>query len=283
MANFAALPVIPQAGCLALGSASGVFLFDLETGFEVGRLDIGHNWGVHFVAGTGELLTYGMRGMYRWPVQSAQEGSAKIRIGPPTALPIRKPNYDCFVTATRDGSTIAAGMTNGAAVIHRSQPDKVIPLAPTEAIRQQICISADGRWVATGTHLTRGDTRIWDGTTGKPIKEMGIGGGYALNFSPDGQWLYVDYRMFRTGTWEEEKREVRPVYRFCAFSPDSRLLATDRGNGAIRLEQVGTWKELAYLENPTQGRCAYFCFTGDGTKVIALNVDDQVVHVWDLR
>jgi WD40 repeat protein/tRNA A-37 threonylcarbamoyl transferase component Bud32 len=274
----------PAGRLLAVGSASGVYLFDLETGFEVGKLDIGHNWGVQFVAGTGELLTYGMCGMYRWPVRMIQEAPAKMKIGPPVALPIRRPNYDCFVAASRDGSTIAAGLNNGAALIHGTDPDKVVPLEPVEFVRQQISVNADGRWVATGVHGgASGDTRIWDGATGKLIKELGIGGGYALNFSPDGKWLSVDNRIFRTGTWAEQKRELRAVYRFCAFSPDSRLLATDRGNGAVRLEQVGTWKELALLENPSQGRCAYFCFTGDGTKLIALNTDDQVVHVWDLQ
>jgi WD40 repeat protein len=184
---------------------------------------------------------------------------------------------------------VAAALYEHALAFHRGSKDT--RLAPLEDCRQQISVSPDGRWVATGGHegnyYSRGDARIWSAGTGELVKVMGIGTGCHVCFSPDGKWLVItrrsDLRLIQTGTWKEMRTDRKPSQGFCAISPDSRWLATERGDGAIRLEEVVSGKELAILEGPLQGRTPYLCFSPDGTLLIATNVDHQVIHVWDLR
>ena len=87
--------------------------------------------------------------------------------------------------------------------------------------------------------------------------------------------------LFRS--WNEEQPDRKAISGPPAFSPNSELLAIERGDGVIRLEEVASRKELALLENPFQGRASYPCFSPDGTVLIATNSDHQMIHVWDLR
>ncbi len=280
------LSVHKDGRLLAAGTTDGVCLLDLTTGLDVGRLDSGHNWSVQFVAETGDLLTYGERGLFRWPVTTSVPG--RMHLGPPEKLPVERPSSDNLVSANRDGSVVAAAQYDRVVILLRNQPGKLLILKPKEVIRQQISVSPNGRWVATGAFANGpGDTHVWDAHSGNPVKTLGVGGSADVSFSPDGKWLYVaaanGRRFLRTGTWEEERNDRKQVFGFCAFSPDSRLLAVERGDGVVRLEEVASGKDLALLGNPFQGRCAYLSFSPDGSLLIATNGDQQMIHVWDLR
>jgi WD40 repeat protein/tRNA A-37 threonylcarbamoyl transferase component Bud32 len=278
--------VHPGGRLLAVGTNEGVSLLDLLTGLEVGRLDVGYTVTAHFVPGTGDLLTYGKAGLYRWPVRTA-DAAEHLQVGPPEAVDVERPASDNILDASHDGSVVAAAQYERAVVVRKGQPGKRLVLGPLEQIRQQISVSPDGRWVATGAHHAAGPTRIWDAHTGALVKQLDLIDIYYLRFSPDGQWLYLgksDERwMVRVGTWQTERHEPIPCPGFCAFSPDGRLLATERGDGAIRLEEVAGGKELAVLENPFQGRSVNLCFSPDGTLLTAVNHDHPMIHVWDLR
>jgi tetratricopeptide (TPR) repeat protein len=53
--------------------------------------------------------------------------------------------------------------------------------------------------------------------------------------------------------------------------------------GAIRLACPDSGAALARLEAPAQTRLLPRCFTPDGTRLIAVGVETQALHVWDLR
>src|SRR4029077_10615488 len=67
------------------------------------------------------------------------------------------------------------------------------------------------------------------------------------------------------------------------FTPDSRLLAWESGEGALRLLSTASGREVARLESPDQGRCGYTTFSPDGKFLITINSDYTAIHVWDLH
>src|SRR5262249_46055795 len=85
----------------AVGTSAGVTLLDLATGVDVGYLSLGFNWGVAFDPMAGDLLTYGEKGLFRWPVHTTNStnltnqdessllaGGERLRLGPPRRLPV---------------------------------------------------------------------------------------------------------------------------------------------------------------------------------------------------
>ena len=53
--------------------------------------------------------------------------------------------------------------------------------------------------------------------------------------------------------------------------------------GAIRLVRPQDRTELTRLEAPEETRLMPRCFTPDGTRLIAVGVETQALHIWDLR
>src|SRR5262249_33208140 len=142
---------------LAVGSSEGVSLFDLRSGLDVGHLDVGPTLNVEFDAESGDLLTLGLLGLLRWPVQAEPQGPERLRIGPPKRLLVTTsptPSFDFHIS--RNGRTIAVAQWSRVLVLHAGQPDRPVLLAPTEGVRQQVSISPDGQWVATGSHGSGG-------------------------------------------------------------------------------------------------------------------------------
>jgi WD40 repeat protein len=94
------------------------------------------------------------------------------------------------------------------------------------------------------------------------------------------------FYFWRVGTWEEGPQALvtcaSPLAQ-TVFSPDGRLLAVDRGDGAVRLIETASGRELAVLEDPQQGRLSYATFSPDGTQLLVTVGDQTVLRLWDLR
>ncbi len=76
----------PAGRLLAIGHANGVSLVDLPTGVEVGKLDLKPSLFVRFDPVSGDLVTYGPPGLFRWPVRYVPDparGPTHITVGPP--------------------------------------------------------------------------------------------------------------------------------------------------------------------------------------------------------
>ena len=126
---------------------------------------------------------------------------------------------------------------------------------------------------------------------GALVKAFGIREGMCVRFSPDGRWLVGNdksaYRFWHVGSWEEGPQAPVQTPLFVdwppAFSPDGCLLALERGDGAVRLIEVASGRELAVLEDQQQGRSGAMTFSPDGTQLLLTNKDNQVLRLWDLR
>jgi WD40 repeat protein len=60
-------------------------------------------------------------------------------------------------------------------------------------------------------------------------------------------------------------------------------MALERGDGAVRLLDVASGRELVVLEDQQQGRSGALTFSPDGTRLLLTNKDHNVLRLWDLR
>jgi hypothetical protein len=268
---------------LALSVREGIVLVDLERLTEAGFIPVSGTGVIAFASSGDSLLTHGAEGVLRWPLRFAHGDDNSVSIGPPVQLdpqPIR------FGRSTPDGSVISL-ITEEEVQVLRLSEGKRLAIGPQEDVRY-CALSPDGRWIATGSHfLHRGDgCKVWDAATGRHVANIPVGGACAVRFSPDGEWLATNSggaRIWKTGTWKEGPALGAPDNPNCAFSTDGKLLALGDAPGVIRLLEPGTWREVARLTAPVATRLLPKCFTPDGGKLVAVGLDSEALHVFDLR
>jgi WD40 repeat protein len=286
----------PGGRLAAVGTTTGVTLLALDSGLDVGHMHLNHNWNVAFDPTTGDLLTSGQMGLFRWPVAEISESPGQLRIGPPRRLPVDVRQMDHAVRISGSGKTLVAVQGDRAVIFNDGRLDKPVILpreAPTTTpliLRRELAVSPDGQWIATGKFADSGELRIWDAKDGSLVKSLGVREGMSVCFSPDGKWLLANnpthYHFWRVGTWEKGPQTPVPWKWWAGeptFSPDGTLIAIERGDGALRLIESATGRELAVLEDPQLGRSTPVSFTPDGTQLLLTNTDYQVLRLWDLR
>jgi WD40 repeat protein len=275
--------VHPGGRLLAVGTSDGVTLFDLAAGLDIGRLDLGINFGVRFDPATGDLLTYGIMGLVRWRVRLAADAAGPVQIGQPRRLLLPAGGGGEF-DLSRDGKVIVLTSFPHAFILHGDGSKPPLLLGSLGDVRKA-AVSPDGRWVALGGHESGGIT-IWEAATGRQVKKLLDSNG-AVRFSPDGRWLFTESggarQLWHAGTWEHATEFERSGLGGHAFSPDSKLLVAERGDGAVGLFSTVTGRTLAVLENPEQGRAGAAAFSPDGTRLVLSSRDHTTVDVWDLR
>ena len=151
-----------------------------------------------------------------------------------------------------------------------------------------IAISPDGHWVATASwHNSL--VKVWDGRTGDLVRTLQMPGRASVAFNPDGRWLATstsEYQLWELGTWKPKgpptPGNAVPERNFTAFSPDGRVMARTLDGSKIQLLEASTEKPLAILEAPETIALGRFQFSPDGTKLAAMQMDQQV-QLWDLR
>jgi WD40 repeat protein len=64
------------------------------------------------------------------------------------------------------------------------------------------------------------------------------------------------------------------------FSRDGRALATAGDDGAVRLWEVATQRQLAELRH--EGSAYHMAFSPDGTTLATTGTEDRLVKLWDV-
>jgi WD40 repeat protein len=237
------------------------------------------------------LLTSGPDGLLRWPVR-AEPKAGRLQVGPPESLLngsiSTHPSYsaDCGVIAIPG---FQVGEETGALVFHRPE-NRTVELGPREDVRR-CAVSPDGRWVATGNWTdTRGvGATVWDSKSRRAVKDFPVGGLCQVGFSPDGRWLLTTggrYRLWKVDTWEEGPSLPQPDTRGpagFAFAPDSRTLALFGGSSQVWLANADSGAEIARLTVPEQTNVTPQCFSPDGSQLVAIGHESNLLYIWDLR
>jgi RNA polymerase sigma factor (sigma-70 family) len=161
------------------------------------------------------------------------------------------------------------------------------PPGDTKAPAAAVSFTADGKTV-TAAGYRWGTT--WDAASGEQRKHFDFKVGLPL-FSPDGGLLAVLMddtphpddvaRVLAADTGEEvtQLREAR-WFRSVTFSPDGKRLATGHGDGAVRVWDAATGKELQKLVGH-QGPVTVLAFSPDG-RTLATGSTDTTVLLWDV-
>jgi serine/threonine protein kinase/WD40 repeat protein/predicted Zn-dependent protease len=273
--------VSPDGRLFALTMTDGIRFWDLETGNEVGMIHLPYFMHLKF-ASADSLLTNGTGGLLHWPIRHPGGAATEYQFGPPAYL---TSGAWVALSTSKDGQVIAQARGTGSMVLHRDHLERPIPLQPQPDVRS-VAISPDGRFVASGTFGSLGVVKLWQAGNGRFIKDLKVGPFAIARFSPDGNWLAVrgdlGGKMLRVGTWEEVASFEWPGMG-SEFTPDSRFLAVETGQGAIRLLDPATGIEKVRLEDPNQDPAYSLVFTPDGTRLLAISDDAKATHVWDLR
>jgi WD40 repeat protein len=256
----------------------GVALLDLATGKQLAVLPGDQVVPVRFDA-AGRLLTHGTK-LLEWPVQK-NILSGLLRYGPPRILGSASSVGGTGVSA--DARVLALARPGRCALLlHRERPGTSIELAPQDDVRY--CdVSSDGQWVVTGSHNSQSVfVKVWDGRTGKHVKDLPVHGHGGGRFSSDGRWLATNgggCRLWAVGSWQEGPKFSGEYF---AFTADSSVLAVEDGFGVVHLYEPNTGREHARLEVGSQARSLPWCFTPDGAHLIASNSRDETIQIWNL-
>jgi hypothetical protein len=179
-----------------------------------------------------------------------------------------------------------ANYSLGAAVFIQSA-NRWIRLGPQEDVR--FCaVSPDGRWVATGSHGARHGpgAMVWDASTGQLVRELPVSAFCRVSFSPNGKWLLTTgggARLWSVGDWSEGPALGSPLPLGGVFSTDGSQLALADAPGVIRLVVPTSGKEVVRLTAPEPTALFPCCFTADGTRLLCLDTDKEMLQIFDLR
>jgi WD40 repeat protein/tetratricopeptide (TPR) repeat protein len=261
---------------LSVGSIRGVVLWDLFRGAELAFLPIELAWHSAFEP-SGDLLSNGALGVWRWPVRFEPE-RGEYKIGPPHRL--RLPASDCSIDEDRTGGTVVLANHDGVYVL---TPKRDFQLGRLDDVRGA-AVSPDGQWIATGSHAHQG-VQVWRVRDATPVAHLPIEGPVFVRFSPDGKWLMTTSspcRLWTVDTWQEARRIEGTGL---CFSPEGRQLVVQDESNVLRLVETETGRMLARLESPDLGAAVFATFSPDGSRLVVTTNDrpGPAAHVWDLR
>jgi WD40 repeat protein len=285
----------PDGRLVAAACAGDVRLWDVATAREVASLPIKGSWSVLFHPDGNSLITHEPTGLRRWRIGPGPgDDTGGVRIMPPEILlPLTGPGYACLC---RDGRTLAVGQQSAGRgyVLDLEDPSKRVLLQGQPGL-DQIAISPNGQWIATGTWAAEwGPVRIWDARSGKPVRDLPPAvRGQSVAFSPDGRWLVTgvsrEYRFWEVGSWRPGPRLPREAYSELpgpvAFARDGKLVAVASSLRQVKLIDPSRGRELATLEAPDPQGLGGLCFSPDGSRlaVAAGWRGSHGVRLWDLR
>jgi serine/threonine protein kinase/WD40 repeat protein len=283
----------PDGQLLAMAvRPEGVRIVRTSDGAGMAFLPIGSCDEVLFMPG-GDLLTFNVRGLCRWPMRPKEGGT--FRLGPPEplAMVMREAfRHNEGLDVSADGRTIGVSFPSqrAAMLLEADRPWRRSLLTPHNAVFN-LAMSSDGRWACTGGRGDAADRRqvkVWELSTGKIAARFPLGAA-RVAFSPDSRWLGVGgdgaYRFYRTGSWRAgpvveyaEGKSTMPL----AFHPGSRVAALlDSSHSIVQIVDLETGNIVARLDAPEQSIAYDLTFSPDG-RYLAVPQTDQRVDLWDL-
>ena len=268
----------PNGDLIAVGTSTGAWLYDAESGEEVALLRVSaYDSGVTDVrfSQDGETLATTIDGgqVTLWDVATRTQ---KPWIG----------NIRHEVSSFNHDGTLLATITGG---------DIYVWDVATGTEKYRFCcrmnsvsFSPDRRTLAgTGSG---GKVRLWNVDTGEQIAELTSPERriHIVSFSPDGKILAGIAADDKVYLWDVADRKVRTVLvghtdspLSLSFSPDGRTLASGGFDRTVRLWNVDSGGQISVLSGHI-GRVSRVRFGRDGKTLASISDSEGRVNMWDL-
>jgi len=152
-----------------------------------------------------------------------------------------------------------------------------------------VALSPDAERLATSSWHSR-DVKLWDGQTGRLIKDLEAGLSSAVFFTPDNREMIVargnEFTFHDLNSLEVSRRMPREIGLYpghVAFTADGKLMALEMAPGLIHLKEITSGRTVAKLEDPHGDVSTWMSFTPDGTQLVVAARYAGAIHRWDLR
>ena len=273
----------PNGDLLAVGTSTGAWLYDAESGEEVALL----RWGgqdndsvsaVRFSQDGKTLATTIDNVVTLWDVATKTQKPGIVATGA-----VKSFNHDGTLLATMFG---------------RSRYRNIGVWDVATGTRKYSSGSYTYAWSLSPDHRTLANpgrgVDLWDLTKRERIATLpGIDVHvYSTSFSADGRMLAAGTSDGRIYLWDVATQTLRTVFTGHAdsrskdvvsvsFSPDGRTLASGGQDGTARLWDVASGKQIAIFTGHI-GRVTRVSFGRDSKTLASYGLDDRIVHQWDI-
>jgi serine/threonine protein kinase/WD40 repeat protein len=281
--------ISPDGTLLALATSDGVRLWDVAQGREVAWLRTGDTRAGLFLADGRELLTCGpVDGLRRWTLEGDPKSEAGLKAGP--SHQILLPFAPARIAKDRSGRRLAVlGDYGGECMILDLVTELVQGPEMLHFNAGFVALSANGERLATSGWHSR-DVKLWDGQSGKLIKELEVDLTAQVFFTPDNREMIIarskEFTFHDLSSLEVSRRMSREIGLYpghVAFTADGKLMALEMAPGLIHLKEITSGRTIAKLEGPHGEISTWMSFTPDGTQLVVAARYAGAIHRWDLR
>ena len=279
-----AIAIHPAGRWFAVASEEGVPLFDIETAREVAHLEPPGSrkmFRVMFEPDGRGLIASGPGACVRWPV--TMEASGELTFGESATYAPGNRLGDSVLGA--DGKLFA--ISHDGSSIHVRGAEGTWRRIPCDGTLHSLDLSADGRWLAAGTHHS-GWARVWDARTGERVHEFTCAPGVTPRFTPDGRFLMTcsgeEFRLWNLETGQPEKAWARPsdtgLRGKADWPADGRIVAITRSRTQVDLLEGFTDRVLCSLPDG-DWEITCLAFDAAGRRLI-VGRDSGELQIWDI-
>jgi serine/threonine protein kinase/WD40 repeat protein len=236
------------------------------------------------------LVGYSSRGVSRRSLEITRDGEGDVfRWGRPERIAGLAPGAVAFAFDASGRRLAAIASESRIVFLSWDRPGDLQALGAHPGA-DQLSVSADGRFVASGTFNRGRGIKVWDVEANRLVQDLeteSSGHGY---FDPRGRWLAIAvpevYRFLRIERWEPARIHHRKSHQSLpgplAWSPDGTVAALADTPSEILILDPETGEELGRFESSYPRRILSLAFSPDGGHLAAA-LGNTAVELWDLR